>query len=431
MKNIQHIKNRLKQSSLFKDSLWALVGSVLANALSLIAGIIVARFLGKNVFGEYGMLKTTLLEIAIFSTFGLGHAITKYIAQYKKQQPDKIPQLVRYSTFITLLISVSIALLVFIVANPLSIFLKTPHLTGMLRLAAIAIIFNAITTTQTGVLAGFAAFKTIVVNKFISGIIVFLFSVVLTYFYRLEGAVVALIISLFCNAAINFISVRKILNQYKTIPVVDKKLNQELLRFSLPIALQESCYAITYWGIACFIVSFSNYGELGIYNAAAQWQSIIAYIPSVLGNVMLSYFSESANETGKHGKMVNRMLLVSGLSTLMPFLFVLLFSKFIVSLYGSTFINMNMVLSVMMFTAVPSSLISVYTKEYISRGKNWFLFISRFVRDILIITTAIALLSLFPTESVAKLFAISILTCYTGYCLLLHIIYRRTILCKK
>jgi hypothetical protein len=49
----------------------------------------------------------------------------------------------------------------------------------------------------------------------------------------------------------------------------------------------------------------------------------------------------------------------------------------------------------------------------------------------LIISLAIALSTLFSTASTAKLFAISILICYSVYCLLLHIIYRRTILCKK
>ena len=61
---------QLKRSSLFKDSFWALLGSVIGKGLSLIAGIAVARFLGKELYGEYGTIKTTLTYIAIVSTFG-------------------------------------------------------------------------------------------------------------------------------------------------------------------------------------------------------------------------------------------------------------------------------------------------------------------------------------------------------------------------
>ncbi|HIX44931.1 MAG TPA: oligosaccharide flippase family protein, partial [Candidatus Barnesiella excrementipullorum] len=47
--------DRLKQSSIFKDSFWALLGNVLGKGLALIAGIVVARFLGNETYGEYGM----------------------------------------------------------------------------------------------------------------------------------------------------------------------------------------------------------------------------------------------------------------------------------------------------------------------------------------------------------------------------------------
>ena len=66
---------RLKSSDLFKDSFWALAGSALGKGLSLLAGIAVARFLGKEVYGEYGTIRTTLFYIAIVSTFGFGNCI--------------------------------------------------------------------------------------------------------------------------------------------------------------------------------------------------------------------------------------------------------------------------------------------------------------------------------------------------------------------
>jgi len=401
---------------------------VFSNALSLIAGIVVARFLGKDVFGEYGMIKTTLIEIAVFSTFGLGYTITRYIAQYKEEHADKIHQLVRFSTFITFIISGSIAILVLVFANQLAMFLKAPQLATMLRISSIAIVFNAITTTQIGQLAGFAAFKTIAINKSISGIVIFILSVILTYFYALEGAVIALTISLFFNAVINYVSVNRILQKYNNKKHIDNKLNKEILKFSLPIALQESSYAVTYWFIAFLIVRLSNYGELGIYNAAAQWGSIISYIPSVLGNVMLSYFSESVKEKERNGKIVNRMLLLSVASTLIPFLFVLIFMPFITSLYGATFIAMNTVLSIVMFTAVIQSIISVYTKEFIAHGENWFLFLSRIIRDILILVIAITFIKVFTERGTAFLFAVTILLMYAAYSLLLHFRYRKHIL---
>jgi O-antigen/teichoic acid export membrane protein len=427
-KYIADLIKKLKQSALFKDSLWALIGGVLSNALSLIAGIAVARFLGKNVFGEYGMIKTTLIEIAILSTFGFGYTTTKYIAQYKKEQPNKILQLVHYSTNITLVISCIIAFLVLIFANQLAIFLKVEHISTMLRLSAIAIIFNAINTTYTGILSGFTAFKTIAVNKFISGIVIFVLSVTLTYFYGLEGAIVALTISLLFNTIINYFSVQKILTYYPKGQQKDKQLNKEMIKFSLPIALRESSFTIVYWLTAFFIVRLSNYGELGIYNAAIQWMGIVSFLPSVLNNVMLSYFSESANDTDRHRKIVKSMLITAGLSTFIPFLLILIFVDFISSLYGSTFIGMSSVLVIAMFTGVITAITGVYNQEFIALGKNWFLFITRFFRDSLGIVMAIFLIRYINLQSsAALLFAVSMVSIYSIYCLILHITYRKSI----
>ena len=63
------IIERLRRSPLFKDSMWSLIGSTVGRGLSLIAGILVARFLGKEIYGEYGIIKTTLSNIEIFSSF--------------------------------------------------------------------------------------------------------------------------------------------------------------------------------------------------------------------------------------------------------------------------------------------------------------------------------------------------------------------------
>ena len=75
-----HIIERIRQSPLFKDSMWSLIGSTVGRGLSLIAGILVARFLGKDIYGEYGIIKTTLIYIEIFSTFGLSNLFAKKIS---------------------------------------------------------------------------------------------------------------------------------------------------------------------------------------------------------------------------------------------------------------------------------------------------------------------------------------------------------------
>ena len=83
--NISEYKKKLQSSKLFKDSFWAVFGNGLGNCLLLIAGIVIARVLGKELYGEYGMVKTTMFHIGYFATLGLGFTSTKFIADAVQQ----------------------------------------------------------------------------------------------------------------------------------------------------------------------------------------------------------------------------------------------------------------------------------------------------------------------------------------------------------
>lgn len=74
------IKNSIKQKVFFQDSALMLLGNGLGNGLMLVAGIIVARILGNDLYGQYGLVKTTMFYIASLSTFGLAFSITKYVS---------------------------------------------------------------------------------------------------------------------------------------------------------------------------------------------------------------------------------------------------------------------------------------------------------------------------------------------------------------
>lgn len=74
---LANIIAKIKTSKLLTDSLWSLGGNVVGKGLALLADILVARFLGKDIYGEYGIIRNTILTIGVFSTFGLGYTATK------------------------------------------------------------------------------------------------------------------------------------------------------------------------------------------------------------------------------------------------------------------------------------------------------------------------------------------------------------------
>lgn len=55
---------------MLKDSFWALLGNLIGKGLPFVAGIFVARLLGSESYGEFGLIKSSLISIALFSSLG-------------------------------------------------------------------------------------------------------------------------------------------------------------------------------------------------------------------------------------------------------------------------------------------------------------------------------------------------------------------------
>lgn len=390
---IDIIKNRFRNSALLKDSSWSLIGNIVGKGFSLIAGIVVARCLGKEVYGEYGIIKSTLLMIALFSSFGLGISATKFIAEAKENCPSKLRSIELSCNIITLIVSGIIAILVFFFAERIAMLIEAPHLNNILRWSAFAIVLNAINTTQIGVLGGFKAYKITARNNIIAGIATFLATIPLTVIYGFIGAIIALLFSLAINCLINRISIRKMLP--KEEEKIDRQQLKTIITFSLPVALQESSYSITSWLASFVIIKYSNYGELGICSAATQWAAVLAFVPGALRNVALSHFSSVNNNVDRSKVILKRLLQINFLSTMLPCMLIWIFSGIICSFYGENFVGLQGVLNIMAFGAVINSLSNILTQELIALNRNWFLFFTRFVRDFGVVVCTGIILHLF------------------------------------
>ena len=57
--------------------------------VSLPAGVLLARLLGRHDYGELGMIYSSIELFGIFGGFGLGLTATKYIGEFKRRDPQR------------------------------------------------------------------------------------------------------------------------------------------------------------------------------------------------------------------------------------------------------------------------------------------------------------------------------------------------------
>ncbi|MDE7396306.1 MAG: oligosaccharide flippase family protein [Muribaculum sp.] len=399
-----NFSHKLKRSALFKDSFWAVFGNGFGTFLLLIAGVLIARFLGKDLYGEYGVVKTNMFYLAGFSTFGLGLTSTRFISKYQNEDKTQIIGIIDTATRITLCFSSFIAILLCIFAEPLADYIDEPNMKEPFRVLSGIIVIKSLGTTSVGILAGLHKFRAIAINALASGFFMLTLCVPLTLSYGLRGAFIALAVSQVINTTLNYVEIYR---EKGKLPIYYKAYNTwKLVSFSFPVAMQEISYSVCNWVGLLALTKLSSIGEVGIYTATAQWNAVILFIPGLLNNVVLSHLSRRSDAiTQKH--KVRRMLMVYCICTIIPFVLVYIFSGAIASFYGSQFAGIVPVLKVLTLTTIPICCSDVFKSEFLAMGRPWLLFSIRCCRDILLMIVLIVLLTIVKSIGGAMIFAVT------------------------
>jgi len=153
-------------------SFWALIGAVTLRASRLISSILVAQFLGKTGFGEYGIIQSTIGLFGAFAGFGMGVTATKYIAEFREKHPRRAGRIMGLTGVFTVFTGGIMSFGLFLFAPLLSAHaLAAPHLSGTLRIGALFLFLTTLNGAQQGALAGFEAFKSIAIVNFLVGVL--------------------------------------------------------------------------------------------------------------------------------------------------------------------------------------------------------------------------------------------------------------------
>lgn len=324
---------------------WVLLGSIISKALVFLATIIIARILSKEIYGQLSIIRSTIQLFVGLSGFGIGATATKFIAEYRKNNPQKaINMYFVANAFVWVMAIVSCCLLVIFSSFLATERLHQPELTQQLRIAGIILFFTLLNGAQTGTLSGFEDFKRIAKCNAVMGVSEIVLLCVGAYLFGLTGAVVGFGLT-YCIAWVyNSIGIRKhlrsfnipLLAEIKKVKLADFKV---LCSFSLPLAATSWIQMLTYWWMKTSVVSNSGFENMANYDVAEQWKNLILMIPSMVAIVILPILSNVNNDLKIRNKVIRANMYVNLCITGMLTLFIWLFGKWMLLLYGTTYTN--------------------------------------------------------------------------------------------
>jgi len=426
------IINKISKNKLVTDSFWALIGTIISKGLVLFSGIFIASFLGSDVYGEFGVIKTTLLSFAVFSSVGLGYTANKYIAEYKLKKPEYLYLIIKYCRNITFYLSFLLSIIVcFFSPYICTVLLNAENLTSPLRLISLCLVFSSLNVTQTGIISGFGKFKELAKINTKIGLITFVLSILLTYIWGMLGALLSVIFTQILNFILNYKLIDTSLNNLiKTRIDRDIKLLKKILIFSLPVSLQESIYSLTSWVFSLLIIKYSTYSELGIYHAAVQWSAMILFIPGIMRNVILSHLTQNLKENDTFNQIIKLTIKINLISTLIPAIIIFFCSNYFVIIYGESYNGIERLLNITVFTTIFISVSNVFAQIYMSKELNWIMLLFRVIRDVGILVMFFGLHKIKLFNSTPENLLFSVLFLNIIFLIIMVYYYKKRIQCK-
>ena len=356
-------------------AIWTFTGTAIAKLIVLIAGILCARILGKELYGEFGMVRSTINMFVVLGTAGLGMTATKYISEYRKEHKDKVASIYILTNRFALITGLIVSALVIMFADKIAITaLNSPQLVVPFKFGAILLLVTILLATQNGVLYGLEDFKSVAINTFIGSIFETIFMLLGAYYYGVMGAVIGFGCGFVSQLVVNKVSIRRSMKE-QDIDISKGKLKVQeiklLYKFSLPAMLSSMLIAPTFWLIRTMLVNESGYGELAIYEAADQWKIILLAVPAMFAQILLPILSSVVNvDKNKYWILLKINLVLNVLITFCVSIIVMCFSKKIMLSYGEEFSN-ETTLNLIVLSTIFTSLANVVGTAIASRSKMW------------------------------------------------------------
>jgi O-antigen/teichoic acid export membrane protein len=346
------------------------------------AAVATARILGQTGFGELGMVRSTVLMFGVFAGTGLGMAATKYVAEFRENDPT------RAGRILGLLLNVATGcgglatVLCFILASPLAGWvMDAEHLADPLRVGCLLILLNAVNGVQLGALNGCEAFRIAAWIGVFDALSNLAFMVLGGWLFGVVGAVGGSILAAASTFPIKNTAMRREC-QRNGITINRRSVGVELSvlwSFALPTVLIGVAAQPFEW-LARLILSRqpNGYAELGSLLAAYSWGQAVLFLPNQVTApslpLLANLWSNGDTKRLRHTLVIT--FIATAVASISACVLLVFFRWRLMALYGESFASATPVLFSIAaaFTVGGSAL--AFRALLVASGRVWLLLLS-------------------------------------------------------
>ncbi|WP_165249038.1 oligosaccharide flippase family protein [Adlercreutzia sp. ZJ141] len=362
-----------------------------------IAQVLASRILGATLYGQASIVVNTTAVFATMAALGLGVLTTRFAAELRDSDKDRLNRILGMSAAVGLVSSVSFAGVLFAAADAIAQSqLGSSSMAPYLRVAAVTLAFSTYNGIQRGTLVGLERFRQVMTVDIVSGMANIIFCPVAAILWGVDGYIVALAVVAVVTNLAYWVSVRRGLRRFSLrFDLKGAKSELRLLgSFALPTMLAGVLVGPVNWVCGVLLINLpAGYAEYGLYSAAFQWRTMVTTVLGAFGNAMLPILiaAKDSDESIERLSMLTEWIVAIVISAL-----IVPFSGVLTVLYGETYDakSFSDCMTALMASCVVGSYLNGVNRKVIQRQKMWTAFVGNLIWAIATIFCTVAFLSL-------------------------------------
>ncbi len=371
---------------------WSIAAAVATSGFNFVLNIIIARLLGREGFGQFGMVLSTMATVAGIAQLAMGYTATKFVAEFRSSDPARAGRIIGLSSIVSLFTGSLAAIALCASAQWLAAnSLRAPHLSGSLQLASVMVFFTVLVGYQMGSLAGLESYRSLANLALASGATNLISSALGAATLGLSGAVGGMGVGAFlqwlmfswateagCRRAGISICRRGVLSERAV-----------LLSFALPAALGGLSSMPAIWLANTFLARQPDgFSQLALYTAAFSVRSLVFFLPSLVNRVSMSLLNNQKGLQDWEGyrRVFRTNVVITGATVVVAALGVALVGVRVLAFFGRDFRVASPVLLVLLVAVVLEGVMASMYQIVQAESRMWSsLFFIALPRDVLIV----------------------------------------------
>ena len=322
---------KLRLSKTMRDIQWSFISLAISSLVHFLLRVVLGRELGASGLGLYTLVFTIYMFGMQFAAFGIGAALTKYVAEHN-ENIKKVEEFVSSGVIGSFISGLTVGIILYLSSNVIAInFFHSPEMVYLLKITAFCFPFIALQKTALGTLNGLRKMNYFALLNIIQNVSVSVLSVVLVILFKMNvtGAVFGFVLPTIVMGplALGFIK-----GFFKVPSKLFNTVLRELSWFGVYVVLANSAGIINTQIDSLLIGHFMDETEVGYYAVAVVLIQGIILVPSAIQRVttpaIASYHGK--NEYENIRKLIKKNLAKTFLITIFFSSVLAIFGKFLI-----------------------------------------------------------------------------------------------------